>query len=225
MAEPRVEGNAHIGGEPLVRHRGVLVGLTLWRVLQEAEQTFGPIWITDGYRSNAQQATLKKKKPNLAAAAGKSFHERGLAIDVNLQKSGLTGARLNQFGSYMQDHGFAWGRYFKGKKEDWHFGFGEGGIKLSKPKASSYLSVDADTSQTGGTAAEERPTEEMVRTVWKTITGFDPTPEIIARYTGTVGDVAEAVAGTREADQLKAAQLTSGITGMLRGTGMRRPPS
>lgn len=39
--------------------------------------------ITSGFRTNAQQADLYRRKPNLAARPGTSWHERGAAVDIN----------------------------------------------------------------------------------------------------------------------------------------------
>ena len=46
-----------------------------------AECWGGVLTITDGFRSQAQQADLFRRKPDLAAPPGRSNHERGLAID------------------------------------------------------------------------------------------------------------------------------------------------
>jgi len=56
-------------------------------------------------RTHAQQVALKKEKPSLAATPGKSWHEAGLAIDVDMDHlNKLTGSQkasekfLGEFG-------------------------------------------------------------------------------------------------------------------------------
>jgi D-alanyl-D-alanine dipeptidase len=50
------------------------------------KETGHTVIVTSGYRSYAEQASLKKKYPSRAANPGSSHHNFGMAIDVNLQK-------------------------------------------------------------------------------------------------------------------------------------------
>lgn len=74
--------------------------------------------ISDAGRTYEQQAELKKLKPRLAASPGRSWHEAGLAIDVDVvyikKATGLTQEQLEVF---MGQYG--WKRTVK--KENWHF--------------------------------------------------------------------------------------------------------
>lgn len=74
--------------------------------------------ISDAGRTYEQQQALKIAKPNLAAAPGKSWHEAGLAIDVDVsylkEQSGMT---QNELEYWMKQYG--WKRTVK--NENWHF--------------------------------------------------------------------------------------------------------
>lgn len=68
----------------LVEWRGVILHPLAMRSFQEASRILGaPIAVTDSYRSPEQQLALYQEKPGLAAPPGSSYHERGLAIDVD----------------------------------------------------------------------------------------------------------------------------------------------
>lgn len=61
----------------------------------ECLRRFGDhLLITDMGRSHAQQVALKRAKPKLAATPGKSWHEAGLAVDVDMgHLNALTGSQ------------------------------------------------------------------------------------------------------------------------------------
>jgi len=69
--------------------------------------------ITDGWRSLAQQESLKRRKPNLAATPGRSIHGIGLAADLNLT------AKQKR---WMFENAGRFGLYAPMKsKEPWHW--------------------------------------------------------------------------------------------------------
>lgn len=112
------------GMQDLVKFGGVTVGRPVAQALNGwLEQGGRPVSLTDGYRTRAQQEDLYRRKPGLAAPPGRSFHEKGLAIDVNF--NGWSAADKNRFINYMKSVGFTWGGDFKRVKEPWHFGLGE----------------------------------------------------------------------------------------------------
>lgn len=118
---PPIQGKAHIGGTPLTNWNGVPVGTPVYQTL--AGWKGKPVKLTDGYRSAQQQATLAAQKPGLAAPVGSSFHERGLAIDVDY--SGWSQSEIDSFVKYMKSQGYTWGGDFRTKNEPWHFGYHE----------------------------------------------------------------------------------------------------
>lgn len=75
--------------------------------------------LTDSYRSFAQQVSLKRRKPRLAATPGKSNHGWGLAIDVASQEARRW---IQQNG---EEFGWYWPEWARpggnGPEEDWHF--------------------------------------------------------------------------------------------------------
>lgn len=76
--------------------------------------------ISSAGRTHAQQVALKRLKPTLAATPGKSYHEAGLAIDIDYRRMIRdhfgTQAALEAF---MRQYS-----YFRTvKREAWHFEF------------------------------------------------------------------------------------------------------
>ncbi|PGP18680.1 hypothetical protein COA01_23340 [Bacillus cereus] len=87
------------------------------------------ITITDGGRSRAEQEELKKRKPDLAAEAGKSKHEAGLAVDITEQwLKDLRDPELQKYGLHKPV-------MFKG--EDWHIEVLETGSSVGKSDKSN----------------------------------------------------------------------------------------
>lgn len=137
-ATPGVVGRAHIGGEPLVPWvhpaadgvKNVPIGAKVFKTLKTWEDAGGhPISFTsggDGYRTAAIQGAAHKAKGGNAtyapAAAGTSYHERGLAVDVNFD--GWAPAERDKFVQYMKSQGYAWGGDFH-KYDPVHFGLQE----------------------------------------------------------------------------------------------------
>ena len=80
------------GRSGLAEHKGSSpYGLQtqMWSALNRAQAALkaaglGQFGITDGWRSYESQVALKKKKPTLAATAGRSVHGLGLAADLRL---------------------------------------------------------------------------------------------------------------------------------------------
>jgi hypothetical protein len=89
------------------------------RSFQEAARVLGrPIAITTAYRTEAQQAALYRDKPGLAAPPGSSYHERGLAIDIDTSAYG--GAGSPQFRRVVEVlEGLGWS-FFDPAREPWH---------------------------------------------------------------------------------------------------------
>lgn len=84
------------------------------------------LFITDAYRTYAQQVALKAVKPNLAAVPGTSNHGLGLAVDL--------GGGINRFGTKEHQwmaanapaYGWvnpSWARQGGSKPEPWHWEF------------------------------------------------------------------------------------------------------
>lgn len=77
--------------------------------------------ITDAGRTHAQQVYLKKMKPRLAATPGKSWHEAGLAIDVD------TGNMISACGTQGMAEAFmarfGWKRTVS--YETWHYQYNQ----------------------------------------------------------------------------------------------------
>ena len=81
---------------------------TFWSRLGQANSALkaaglGTFTVSSGYRTRAQQAALYKQKPGLAAPPGKSKHELGMAVDINLTKKQLRWLQANakRFGLYQ----------------------------------------------------------------------------------------------------------------------------
>lgn len=91
-----------------------------------AEQHGYTLVVSDGYRSIAEQAAAKKRKPNLVATPGYSPHNYGCAIDVALYENGSDKptniTQLSWFHSYAKNTlGLDWGHDWSSKDEPWHF--------------------------------------------------------------------------------------------------------
>lgn len=71
------------------------------------------IKVTDSFRTNAQQADLKQRKPTLAAAPGTSGHEMGICVDI-VDMQDLTIKAALEAEDWHQ---------FDRKKEPWHWSF------------------------------------------------------------------------------------------------------
>jgi hypothetical protein len=103
------------------RHRLVPAARDGFLVWQSA---FGAtIWITDSWRSPAQQAECKRKKPTLCATPEKSWHVKGRAVDVNLGKVGIGNDRSELY-ARLKATAYAAGWCRSNPVEPWHFSFG-----------------------------------------------------------------------------------------------------
>jgi D-alanyl-D-alanine dipeptidase len=83
----------------------------------ECLRRFGaPLIVTDAGRTHQQQVNLFAAKPKLAAHPGKSFHEAGAALDVDMgHLNALTGSQAKSE-KFLAEFGFVrtcW--------ETWHF--------------------------------------------------------------------------------------------------------
>lgn len=83
----------------------------------------GGFSVTSGWRSREQQADLYRRRPGLAVAPGKSWHERGTAVDINWsqlngQQRAWLESNLPQYG--IDAPGGMSGRFHR-NKEGWHF--------------------------------------------------------------------------------------------------------
>lgn len=103
----------------LVTWQGVTLQVDAMRALQRASRMVGVPITGGGFRSHARQVQLYQQKPGLAAPPGYSYHEVGLAIDVDIQ-------RLKALGLWERARrallavGF---RQFDPKGEPWHFSY------------------------------------------------------------------------------------------------------
>ncbi len=106
----------------LVAWRGVVLNPAAMASFQEAARILGaPIRVTDSYRSHEQQAALYAQKPGLAAPPGSSYHERGLAIDVDGDAyGGYASPRFRRVAEVLESLG--WHR-FDPRGEPWHFSY------------------------------------------------------------------------------------------------------
>ncbi len=77
-------------------------------------QTGGRIAVTDSFRSSAQQADCHRRKPDLCAPAGRSCHEKGIAVDVVDMRNQRVIDALTANG---------WVRYDPAR-EPWHYSYG-----------------------------------------------------------------------------------------------------
>jgi len=76
--------------------------------------------IISSWRSYSEQASLAKRKPGIAAKAGSSPHQRGLAVDIRV--NGNRSKNLAILGAKWESMGYTWGKNWKGwTPEDWHF--------------------------------------------------------------------------------------------------------
>lgn len=79
----------------LATWKGVTLNVQALSALQAASRRIGTAITGGGFRSHSQQIQTYQNKPGLAAPPGYSYHELGLAIDVNigrLQQLGVWGA-------------------------------------------------------------------------------------------------------------------------------------
>ena len=76
--------------------------------------------IISGFRSQAQQNDLVRRKPNLAAK--NSLHCLGRAIDINITNGKNSDYRM--LANYAKSIGMRWGGDFKKVAERWHFDIG-----------------------------------------------------------------------------------------------------
>jgi hypothetical protein len=96
------------------------------------QAAFGaPIKLTDSYRTCAQQAAGYSSDPGRFAAPERSWHPKGLAVDVNLAAIGATpgGATFDRL--YLTARQTGWynprGPGRGDGKEPWHFSYGGAG--------------------------------------------------------------------------------------------------
>lgn len=124
-------------------------------------QTGKQLTVNDAFRTRETQAKAYKEKPNLAAPPGHSWHERGMAMDIDetqaneLDKLGLLGK-----------YGFERPMMTKapGKKyEPWHIQWAPFEAKASKVAATAdpFAEFVTPAQKTGGT--QENPFAEMAQ--------------------------------------------------------------
>lgn len=106
----------------LVAWRGVILNPAAMASFQEASRVLGaPIRVTDSYRTHEQQAAAYARKPGIAAPPGSSYHERGLAIDVDADAYGGYGSpAFRRVTEVLESLG--WHR-FDPQDEPWHFSY------------------------------------------------------------------------------------------------------
>jgi hypothetical protein len=93
------------------------------RSFQTAATELGrPIVVTDAYRSEAQQAAAYASKPGIAAPPGHSYHERGLAIDINGSAyGGYDSPQYRRVVEVLESLGWS---FFDPSGEPWHASYG-----------------------------------------------------------------------------------------------------
>ncbi len=103
------------------------------------EVRFGhPITVTSAYRSYAEQASLRVTKPGLAAAAGKSNHGWGYAVDLNSSSYKAT-AQWQWLQDNAATYGFVNPPWAKSSMyEPWHWEYTPGVVRVDGVGASSY---------------------------------------------------------------------------------------
>lgn len=106
----------------LVSWEGVILNPAAMASFQRASLLLGaPIQVTDSYRTHEQQAAAYANKPGLAAPPGSSYHERGLAIDVDGSAyGGYDSPAFRQVARVLESLG--WHR-FDPDGEPWHFSY------------------------------------------------------------------------------------------------------
>lgn len=95
------------------------------------EKTGWRVIVTSGYRSYAEQAALKAQNAS-NAAAGSSFHNYGLALDINAEKDGVTLRKATSKAAWeasgipalARGMGFRWGGDFPTYHDPVHFDVG-----------------------------------------------------------------------------------------------------
>lgn len=103
------------------------------------EVRFGhPMTVTSAYRSYAEQSSLRVTKPGLAAAAGKSNHGWGYAVDLN-----SSSYKASDQWQWLQDnaatYGFVNPDWAKSSMyEPWHWEYTPGVVRVDGVGASSY---------------------------------------------------------------------------------------
>lgn len=92
--------------------------------------------ISDAGRTHAEQVAVKKLKGKLAATPGKSWHEAGLAIDVDVAYlKSVTGMSQQQLEDWMA--AFGWIRTVK--NENWHFEYHQDVRRFNVGKQIEYI--------------------------------------------------------------------------------------
>jgi LAS superfamily LD-carboxypeptidase LdcB len=101
--------------------------MPFWQALQTADRLmrqkgYGPLSVTDGFRSYAAQVDVKRRKPNLAATPGRSVHGIGYAADLKLSSAQQR---------WLEKNGAKYGLYRPISYEPWHWQYkppkGDGG--------------------------------------------------------------------------------------------------
>lgn len=98
------------------------------RFINEAEKTGWTVIITSGYRDYAKQVQLKAQNSK-NASPGRSWHNYGMAIDINLSKGGERLRMASAKGAWQAtgvpkialDMGMTWGGNFPNYHDPVHF--------------------------------------------------------------------------------------------------------
>lgn len=86
-------------------------------LVADVEARGGEVAVSDMFRTTAMQTELRKRKPALASPPGKSCHEAGLAVDVDIDKLGIGVADFHALAAF---HG-----WHTVRGEPWHLQFVE----------------------------------------------------------------------------------------------------
>ncbi len=108
------------------------------RLIENANENGRTAYITEGFRSNAEQARDRARGSNVTEKGpGESFHNYGLAVDIYPAKNGgpdFSGSGQQQLGVTGEAIGFRWGGRWKIPYDPPHFEM-TGGLTIADLKA------------------------------------------------------------------------------------------
>lgn len=116
------------------------------RFIKEAEKTGWKVLITSGYRTFAKQLQLKQENSN-NASPGNSWHNYGMALDINLIRGNERVRKADSIGKWRstgvpqiaESMGMTWGGDFATYHDPVHFDFRNSvGISINKLKELSF---------------------------------------------------------------------------------------
>jgi hypothetical protein len=101
--------------------KGVTLNPRAMRSFRRASNILGePIQVTGSFRSLQDQQRIYADKPDLAAPPGHSFHQTGLAFDLDMNAYPEGSSKYRKLVNVLERLG--WHRFDPGT-EPWHFSF------------------------------------------------------------------------------------------------------